>query len=190
VGQLKHIRHTEPLDDEALVAMYQATHDQDVLATLYLRYTDLVYGTALKYLKDHELAKDAVMNIYQELVVKLKEHQVDNFKGWLYVLTRNHCLMWLRKHKKQITVEFQPEIMQSGEEDHLETLLEKEKQLKQLEHCVETLQTEQQKAIRLFYLEGKCYHEIAEQTDLGWDKVRSLIQNGRRNLKICMEKNG
>lgn len=179
-----------PVSDEALLEQYQQANDQQLLATLYMRYTDMVYGTALKYLKDGELAKDAVMAIYQELVTKLQTHRVDHFKGWLYVLTRNHCLMWLRKHKQGITVEFQPEIMQSGEEDHLESIWEKEKQLQQLQACVETLQEEQQKAIRLFYLEEKCYNEIADITGHPWDKVRSLIQNGRRNLKICMDKHG
>ena len=76
------------------------SNSQDVLAKLYLRYTDLVYGTCLKYLKDAEAAKDAVMNIYQELLQKLPQHEVENFKSWLYVLAKNHCLMQLRKEKK------------------------------------------------------------------------------------------
>ena len=44
------------------------------------------------------------------------------------------------------------------------------------------------KTIRLFYLENKCHNEITEMTGMDWNRVRSLIQNGRRNLKNCMEK--
>jgi len=169
---------------------FKQTGSQDVLAKLYLRYTDLVYGTCLKYLKDAETAKDAVMNIYQELLQKLTKHEVENFKSWLYVVTKNHCLMQLRKGKKMITIEFQPAIMQSEDFEHLDTVLNREQDFKKLEQCLERLPAEQKQAIQLFYLENKCYNEIAEQTGMEWNKVRSLIQNGRRNLKICMEKNG
>ena len=161
-----------------------------MLAKLYLRYTDLVYGTCLKYLKNAETAKDAVMNIYEELHQKLLQHEVENFKSWLYVVTKNHCLMQLRKEKKMITLEFQPAIMQSEDFSHLDSVLAKEQEFKKLEQCLERLPAEQKQAIRLFYIENKCYNEIAEQTAMDWNKVRSVIQNGRRNLKICMEKNG
>lgn len=184
-----HIEKITPATDEQLLLAYQQTSNQEHLAVLFLRYTDLVYGTALKYVKDVDQAKDAVMNIYQELVQKLQNHEVDHFKSWLYVVTKNHCLMWLRKHKKGITVEFQPAFMQSSEDGHLDDLLAKEQQFKKLDNCVKSLQDEQQHTIRLFYLEGKCYKEITALTGFEWDKVRSLIQNGRRNLKKCMEKN-
>ena len=185
---VKHIEKTPRSDGELLLA-FKETHSQDTLAILYLRYTDLVYGTALKYLKDAEAAKDAVMNIYQELLQKLPLHEVDNFKSWLYVVTKNHCLMQLRSQKKMITVEFQPTIMQSEDFAHLDSVLEKEQDFKKLEQCMERLPAEQKQSIQLFYLENKCYNEIVEQTGMDWNKIRSLIQNGRRNLKICMDKN-
>jgi RNA polymerase sigma factor (sigma-70 family) len=169
---------------------FKQTGRQDVLAKLYLRYTELVYGVCLKYLKDAEAAKDAVMNIYEELLQKLAAYEVENFKSWLYVVTKNHCLMQLRKEKKMITVEFQPAVMQSEDFEHLDTVLNREQDFKTLELCLERLPAEQKQTIQLFYLENKCYNEIVEQTGMEWNKVRSLIQNGRRNLKICMEKNG
>ncbi|MFX8039861.1 sigma factor, partial [Acinetobacter baumannii] len=92
-----------------------------------LRYTDLVYGVCLKYLKDHDAAKDAVMNIYEELLQKLQYHTIENFKSWLYVLSKNHCLMQLRKEKKAITIEIQSDHMQSEDYSHLDNVLEKEK---------------------------------------------------------------
>jgi RNA polymerase sigma-70 factor (ECF subfamily) len=175
--------------DADLMHYFRETNNQDFLAALYLRYTDLVLGTCIKYLKDADAAQDASMDIYQELVQKLPLHQVDNFKSWLYVVTKNHCLMKLRKDKKAIMVEMQPGIMQSEDFSHLDAVLEKEKELQQLEKCIGELNAEQQASVRLFYLDQKCYNEIAEITGLEWNKVRSLIQNGRRNLKICMEEN-
>ena len=189
-AHLKHITSIASLNDEALLVEFKKNYDQQMLAQLYLRYTDLVYGVCIKYLKDAEAAKDAVMNIYQELLTKLQTHEVDNFKSWLYVVAKNHCLMQLRKDKKMVTVEFTPTVMQSEDFSHLDNVLDKENELKKLESCIENLPDEQKQSIQLFYLENKCYNEIAEQTGYEWNKVRSLIQNGRRNLKICMEKNG
>ena len=185
---VRQIVKKEYTSDEQLLKAYQAAGDQSDLAILYMRYTDLVYGVALKYLKEREAAKDAVMNIYQELVPKLRTHAVENFKSWLYVVTKNHCLMRLRKEKKTLIVEFQSDHMQSEDFTHLDNILDKEKEFRSLEKCVEKLGEEQRVVIRLFYLESKCYNEIVAITGLEWDKIRSLLQNGRRNLKICMEK--
>jgi len=149
---------------------------------------DLVYGVCLKYHKEPETAKDCVMQIFEELVSKLKKHEVENFRGWLHQVAKNHCLMQLRTPRNLKTVEFKSELVQSEENVHLNGVLEKEENFKKLEYCLGTLTPEQQSAIRLFYLEGKCYNEITEITGMEWNQVRSFIQNGRRNLKICMDK--
>jgi len=172
------------------VLTYQQSGDLQVLASLYQRYMELVYGVCLKYLQDTEPAKDAVMQVFEELVQKLKKHEVDNFKSWLYTLAKNYCLMQLRSQKNRKTVSISPELMQNDEELHLNGALQKEAEFKKLERCLQTLSAEQQQTVELFYLQQKCYNEIVEQTGLDWKKVRSLIQNGRRNLKICMESKG
>jgi len=171
------------------VLLYQQNGDLQVLAGLYQRYMELVYGVCLKYLQDNETAKDAVMQVFEELVQKLKKHEIDNFKSWLYTLAKNYCLMQLRSQKNKKTVSISPELMQNDEELHLNGALQKEAEFKKLERCLQTLSAEQQQTVELFYLQQNCYNEIVEKTGLDWKKVRSLIQNGRRNLKICMEKN-
>lgn len=181
---LRSIRTTDT--DEELARLYRENNDQSALAQLFDRYLDLLYGVCLKYLKDRTEAQDATLSLYEHLHRKLKEHEVLNVKAWLHTLTRNHCLMILRKKDHKIVELGSEEVMYSEETLHLS--LEKEAELKRLEACVEGLQPEQQEVIRLFYLEGKCYNEITEKTGLDWNKVRSFIQNGRRNLKICMEK--
>jgi len=176
------------LTDKELVALYKQSDDMTVLGELYQRYMDLVYGVCLKYFKEAETAKDSVIQIFEELVVKLKKHEVDNFKGWLHQVAKNHCLMQLRTPKNLKTVEFKIEFVQNEENVHLNGVLEKEENFQKLEYCLGTLTGDQQEAIRLFYLEGKCYNEIVEMTGHEWNYIRSCIQNGRRNLKICMEK--
>ncbi len=181
--------HFITFTDEQLVLHYQQYHEQKALAAVYLRYYELVYGVCVKYLKDQELAKDAVMVIYEELTNKLLKHEPENFKAWLYVLTKNHCLMQLRRQRGNHFTEMPDSFMQLEDNWHLEDILAKEQHLNGLEHCIEQLNSEQQQTIKLFYLEEKCYKDITEITGLEWNKVRSLIQNGKRNLKICMDKN-
>lgn len=187
--QVHKISALKEASDESLLLQFRKTADQQVLATLYLRYNDLLYGVCLKYLEDADDAKDAVMNIYQELLRKLPAHDVENFKSWLYVLAKNYCLMQLRSDKKNITLNLEQQPMQSDDFSHLDSVMEKEEAFKRLEMCIQRLPSEQQNSIQMFYYDNKCYNEISEITGLEWNKVRSLIQNGRRNLKICMEKN-
>jgi RNA polymerase sigma factor (sigma-70 family) len=182
---LKNILSSQ--NDQDLVERYKSKGELDILGELYQRYMELVYGVCLKYFKDPEEAKDAVINIFEELVIKLTKYEVNNFKSWLYQLSKNYCLMKIRSKKSQ-PVNVDIDIMHLPENNHLEDVTEKEDQLNSMESCIEQLPTEQKEAIQLFYLKEKCYKEIAETTETDISKVRSFIQNGRRNLKICMEK--
>ncbi|HMC85794.1 MAG TPA: sigma-70 family RNA polymerase sigma factor, partial [Chitinophagaceae bacterium] len=112
---LKTIANPQTSDKE-LVLAYQQSGDLKLLSNLYQRYMELVYGVCLKYLADPETAKDAVMQVFEELIIKLKKHEVDNFKSWLYTVAKNHCLMQLRSGKNKKTVSISPDLMQSGEE--------------------------------------------------------------------------
>lgn len=184
---LKNIAQGQ-LTDKELVDAFKQSSDAEYVSILYQRYMDLVFGVCLKYFKDTEKSKDAVMEIYSELVKKLKIHEVENFKGWLHVLARNYCLMQLRSPRNLKTVEFDGGFMQSEQPAHLENgVFENEENIAKLEGCIEALPQEQRDTIRLFYLQQKCYNQIAEATGYEWNKVRSYIQNGKRNLKICME---
>lgn len=181
---LKNIPSADP--DGELIEQYKATGNVDILGELYQRYMELVYGVCLMYLKEPEDAKDGVLNIFEELVSKLKKHNVENFKAWLYQLAKNHCLMKLRK-RKIVPVNIDLSFMQSDENVHLDEELEKEENLKKMQYCLGQLNDQQKQVIELFYLNKKCYKEISEITTIEINKVRSFIQNGRRNLKICME---
>jgi RNA polymerase sigma factor (sigma-70 family) len=173
-----------------LLAKYKQGQNQNDLANLYMRYKGLVYGVCYKYLNDSDAANDAIMDIYQELVPKCLKHDIENFAPWLHTLARNHCLMKMRKSKN--IVSFEEDFMQNDNllhlDDEMEKVQQKEAQLNGLEKCLGLLEDAQKQSVILFYLEEKCYNEIAEITGLDWNKVRSFIQNGRRNLKICLEK--
>lgn len=186
MGFIKNI--SSSYSDAELVQQYKLSGDMNVLGDLYQRYMDLIYGVCLKYLKTSDDAQDAVINIFEELIHKLKKYEVDNFKGWLYQLAKNHCLMKLRSSKSRpVTIDV--EVVHLAENMHLDDVVDKENNLTVMENCIEQLPNDQKSVVQLFYLDEKCYKEIAECTQTDINKVRSFIQNGRRNLKICMEKN-
>ena len=175
--------------DPELLELYKSGGSLDVLGILYNRYTSLVYGVCLKYLKDREESKDAVMQIFEKLVATLREHEVANFKSWLYVTARNYCLMQLRSRKGKYFQEISPDLMENEAGAHPEDGPEMEANLSKLEDCIQKLMPEQQTCVSLFYLQQKCYKDIVTLTGYDDNKVKSYIQNGKRNLKICMENN-
>jgi RNA polymerase sigma factor (sigma-70 family) len=179
---------TYNVDDNVLLKQFKNDSNQEALSALFFKYVDLVFGVCLKYLQDGEKSKDAVMEIYEELTIKLKKHEVSNFKSWLHVLTKNHCLMKLRKSKNIKHTELTEDFVQIQQNEHpLAELLDKEENLKKMEHCLEKLTQEQRVSIELFYLQQKCYNEIVNITGYEWQMVRSFVQNGKRNLRNCME---
>ncbi len=179
----------QPSDLE-LIELYKESGELAHWGKLYSRYTSLVYGVCLKYLKDRDEAKDAVMQLFEKLITTLLNHEVENFKSWLYVTARNHCLMQLRSQKGKRMEEFSPRLMENQFLLHLEEEPEMEQNLTKLERCIATLMDDQQQCVRLFYLQEKCYKDITGLTGFDLNKVKSFIQNGKRNLKICMERNG
>lgn len=176
--------------DEELLLRYREKGDVKILGRLYDPYMPLVFGVCLKYLKDREESKDAVMQIFEKLVVVLRSHQVEHFRSWLYVTARNHCLMQIRASKNKKFQEFDGSAMESADSLHPDDALEAELNMSRLERCLEELINEQKECVRLFYLQQKCYKEITVITGFDDNKVKSYIQNGKRNLKICMERNG
>ncbi|GHN00205.1 DNA-directed RNA polymerase sigma-70 factor [Cytophagales bacterium WSM2-2] len=175
--------------DNEIIQRYKKTGDSALIGTLFTRYTSLVYGVCMKYLKDRDEAKDASMQLFEKLIETLQHHEVENFKSWLYVSARNHCLMNLRAKKGKFKEEISDNLVENDlllhppEEDELE------EDLARMEECIEKLAEGQQQCVRLFYLEEKCYKDIVTVTKFDMNQVKSFIQNGKRNLKICMETN-
>lgn len=180
---------SKQLNEQGLLTDYRKTGNIELLGKLYEQYMPLVFGLCLKYLKDEEKSKDAVMQLFEDLVKKLRVHEVSNFKSWLYTVARNYCLMEIRASSKHDIVSIDDNFMETGALMHLNTEELPEERLKVMEKCIDSLPSGQREVINLFYLEQKCYKEVSEITGFDLNKVKSYIQNGKRNLKICIEKN-
>jgi len=177
-------RKYRKLSDEELVLLIRQEQASHYVGILYERYGHLVFGLALKYLKNKNEAEDLTAHVFEHLFDKLQKHPIQYFKSWLYTLSRNECLMFLRKQKPQSDVSAE---MYAIHEDPTEDLVEKEVQLELLEEKIALLKDEQQACIRLFYLEEKSYQQVSDDLNLPLSKVKSAIQNGKRNLKLLLE---
>ncbi len=150
----------------------------------------MVYGVCLKYLKDRDEAKDAVMQIFEKLQSGLKQHEIEHFKSWLYVTSKNQCLMNLRAQKKMAKEDIDENIVENEFILHPSDDNDLEQNLEKLTKCIEQLKNDQKRCVQLFYLKEICYKEIVSATGIDLKKVKSHIQNGKRNLKICMDQHG
>ena len=171
--------------DEELVTLYKLERSSICIAVIYERYGHLVMGTCMKYLKNEVESQDITMQIFEELHSKLLKHEINYFKSWLYMVTKNECFMFLRKSKSQNTTDFSESY---DVEQTIEDVQSKEKSLELLENAIEDLKPEQKRCVKLFYLEEKSYQQISAELNLSLMQVKSAIQNGKRNIKLQLEK--
>lgn len=174
------------LSDVELLELYRDESDTEALGVLYEKHLTLVFATCQRYLESEAAAQDAVLDIYEQLTEKVKLHDIQNFESWLFILAKNHCLMSLRKQKTTIVMPLDDFNHIADDQITEEEHQEKELEVVSLQECINRLPEDQKIAITLFYLQEKSYKEVAEEMNEDVNKVRSYIQNGRRNLKICM----
>ena len=177
------------ISDADLLQNFYKDHDNKWLGILLPRYTLLLLGVCMKYLKNEEDARDCVQQIFLKVINELHKYEVEYFKSWIYMIAKNHCLMKLRGNKA-IAVELNEQITPAVNDsvDHTERV-EKDKLLAKMQDAIEKLNPQQQQCVNLFYLQKKSYAEIAEITGLTMLQVKSNLQNGKRNLKLMMETN-
>ena len=185
---MKADKHQNSTDQELLEQFY-TDHDNEWLGILLQRYTLLLLGVSMKYLKNEEEAKDSVQQIFLKVIQELQKYKVEYFKSWLYMVAKNHCLMKIRERQGKITTEINDRLQGTPEEEtDLQALLQNNHTLDLMEVSLKELNAEQQQCVTLFYLQKKSYQEVSEETGYSMLQVKSFIQNGKRNLKILIEK--
>jgi RNA polymerase sigma-70 factor (ECF subfamily) len=183
---LRDSAHTD-WSDEELILRYRQSGNNQWLGQLLERYTMLLLGVGMKYLKDRAQAQDAVQQVFIKAITNFPQEEIKNFKGWLYILMRNHCFGLLRSNTYLVPEEALAYVP-APEDKSREELMSDERMLEELHTALHTLNEEQQVSIKLFYLERRSYKEIMERTNFTFEQVKSFIQNGKRNLKLALQK--
>ncbi len=181
-------KHEETSDQQLLENFYR-DRNNEWLGILLQRYTLLLLGVCMKYLKNEEDARDSVQQIFLKSITELHKYKVEYFKSWIYMVAKNHCLMKLRDKQGKIPVELTDNhIATPAENVDRDALLNDEKTFELMNNSLDELNEEQKQCVTLFYLEKRSYQEISEVTGFSMMQVKSYIQNGKRNLKIILEK--
>ncbi|HMP85671.1 MAG TPA: sigma-70 family RNA polymerase sigma factor [Lacibacter sp.] len=174
--------------DQELLERYYRDGDSKWLGQLLQRYTLLLLGVCMKYLRNEEAARDAVQQVFEKAIQELGKYRVDYFKSWIYMVAKNHCLMQLR-HKDRLPRELtEQKLRKPDEEEALLEVKEKEALLTALAAALPLLAPEQRTCVELFYLQQKSYQQIAALTGYTPMQVKSYIQNGKRNLRLLVRK--
>lgn len=176
------------LSDEQLLTSFRESGDNEIFGELYNRYIPLIYGVCLKYLQNADKSQDAVMEIFELLLPKINKYEIKVFRIWLYSVVKNHCFHLIKNNKREIAFDFDSDLMDLDELDTLldESDVDKEKE-DALEYCIAKLSEPQRICISMFFYEDMSYTDIAETTGFDIKSVKSYIQNGKRNLKLCIE---
>jgi RNA polymerase sigma factor (sigma-70 family) len=178
------------LTDEELLSRYYSSKNNRWLGQLLERYTLLLYGVALKYLKEENDARDIVQQVYVKVLEELDKYPVTHFKAWLFTIVRNECLMKLRQVSKKPIVLHENLNDTPLEEEESNLFQQHEENLALLSEALKTLNPKQKECVSLFYLEKLSYQQITERTGYSHQEVKSYIQNGKRNLKIWLLQKG
>ena len=176
------------ISDQELLERFYADRDNQWLGILLERYTLLLLGVCMKYLKNEELARDSVQQIFLKAITELQKYRVEYFKSWIYMVAKNHCLMQLRDRPGKNTLEVKDSLAAEVVETDKESLLSNERTYKYMAEALKELNADQQLCVTLFYMEKKSYQQITEQTGYSMMQVKSHIQNGKRNMRILIEK--
>lgn len=187
--QFFSLNRNKEYNDEELLLRFKETGKAEYFQQLYERYIPLIYGLCLRYLQKPEESQDAVIDIYENLSQKIQDYEIKIFKNWLYSVVKNHCFHILRESKREIIVNFDSQLMESDETLTLFDESKDEDKENALNQCMEKLPEPQRLSIEKFFYENKSYAEIVDETGFHLKSVKSYIQNGKRNLKICIEKN-
>ena len=174
--------------EENLLRAFVESGDSTFFGELYKRYIPLVYGLCLKYLNNKEAAQDAVMDIFEAMVERVAQYEINNFKTWLYSVAKNHCLQVLRKDKQLNYINIEEGVVENQAIFTLTDIAQSQEETEALEYCLTTLPDEQRVSINYFFYEDKSYADIVDLTGFALTKVKSYIQNGKRNLKSCIIK--
>lgn len=182
------MKQFDHISDQQLLENFYSDRNNQWLGILLQRYTLLLYGVCMKYLKDEDEAKDAVQQVFLKVIAEVEKYKIEYFKSWLYMVTKNHCLMQLRDKNGKQKVEVTDRLYIKAEEENKLEHVQKDRMMELMEESMNELNEQQRICVKLFYLDKRSYAEVAEHTGFSMLQVKSFIQNGKRNLKILIER--
>lgn len=166
--------------DTALIAAIRAG-DQGAMATLYDRYSSIVYAVALRVLQDTGAAEDVLQDIFMQLWRNPGAFNASrgNMAAWLAVIARHRAIDGLRRRKPENDIE---EIVVSVEQD-LASDADRSRAMDKVRGALQTMPEPQRSALELAYFEGLTHVEIAAKTGEPLGTIKTRIRTGLLTLR-------
>ncbi|MCB0502953.1 MAG: RNA polymerase sigma factor [Bacteroidetes bacterium] len=183
--------NTNNLTDEELIAAILANGDMELFGELYDRYGNKVYRKAISMVKDVETSKDLTQEILIKAFLSLSKFEGKaKFSTWLYMITYNYCIDYLRKQKR--ILEQEQDISYIGElEDekddgkHEKEILEIE--IDRLDYLLEQIPTLDKSMLLMYYQDDMSIKDLQDHFELGASAIKMRLSRARLKLKTLYE---
>jgi RNA polymerase sigma-70 factor, ECF subfamily len=166
--------------DLALVTAIRSG-DEAAMATLYDRYSSIVYAVALRVLQDTGAAEDVLQDIFMQLWRKPAAFDASrgNMAAWLAVISRNRAIDALRRRRPEKDID---NVVVSVEPD-MASDADRSRAIGKVRDVLETMATPQRSALEMAYFEGLTHAEIAEKTGEPLGTIKTRIRTGLLSLR-------
>ena len=172
----------------ALVAVSDG--DRGALKTVYELTSPKVYGTIVRIVRSRDRSEDVLQDVYVR--VWSRAGRFDPGKGsaitWLCTIARNAALNEVRRSGRAHEVSDQaiPEVPDDASPPADEWLCHAEER-EALNRCMEELQPDHRRSIRMAFFEGYSYSQLAEKVEVPLGTMKSWIRRGLSALKGCLD---
>ena len=166
-----------------------ADGDRAALSTVYQLTSSKLYGTIVRIVRERERAEDLLQDVYVK--VWKRAGRFDPAKGspiaWLCTIARNTALNDLRRTARgeELAGDTLPEVEDDDIKPADEWLCDMEDN-RALARCLEELQGDHRRSIKLAFFEGYSHSELAEKVNVPLGTMKSWIRRGLAGLKGCL----
>ena len=169
-----------PEEDARLLAQI-AKGDAAAMATLYDRYSKIVYAVSLRVLRDPASAEDVLQEIYMQIWRSPASFVAarGSLGGWLAVVARNRSIDTLRRRRPTEAVE---DVILVAKCD-LAAEAERNTMIERARAVLQTMPSEQRKTLEMAFFDGLTHAEIAEMTGDPLGTVKTRIRSALLTLR-------
>lgn len=179
----------QQIRDEELVVVIREK-DQELYTEIVKRYEEKLRRYALVFAHDADKADDVLQNTFLKAFINLKSFNTKKkFSSWIYRILHNEAINYIKKHKKEVSIDEVPEVQDMvSENDSPMDNLEAKEMKKMLLGKIDKLPLKYSEPLMLFYMEERSYEEISDILRMPIGTVGTRINRGKSLLKKTIKK--
>lgn len=173
------------LTDEEVIKMIVDSGSPVMVDVLYQRYAHKVYRKCMSFVKDNSIAEDLTHDIFIKMYLNLASFKgKSKFSTWLYSITYNFCIDYIRKNQKSKMVSIEDKIrvvsdMEIETTDDLQHI-----ELKRLEKLLDEMKPEERMILLMKYKDGLSIKEIQKIFSISESAVKMRIKRAKEKVRM------